>query len=156
MRINEIRPTLSGDVPRGYAFSSITSLTCTHFDPTIFLNFRKNVVVSHRVNEPIYLVHGTSFRVRPEKGNTGGHGASQRQASGGGFTYRYEYRPDGKLLRKESGGRTILACTYYRDGSLKTMTDVTGKTVTYGYGCDGKLLSIRDEAGEEIAGYREV
>lgn len=61
MRINEIRPTLSGDVPRGYAFSSITSLTCTHFDPTIFLNFRKNVVVSHRVNEPIYLVHGTSF-----------------------------------------------------------------------------------------------
>ena len=79
MRINEIRPTLSGDVPRGYAFSSITSLTCTHFNPTIFLNFRKNVVVSHRVNEPIYLVHGTSFRVRPEKGNTGGHGASQRQ-----------------------------------------------------------------------------
>ena len=33
MRINEIRPTLSGDVPRGYAFSSITSLTCTLFDP---------------------------------------------------------------------------------------------------------------------------
>ncbi len=59
-------------------------------------------------------------------------------------------------MRKESGGRTILACTYYRDGSLKTMTDVTGKTVTYGYRCDGKLLSIRDEAGEEIAGYRHT
>ena len=61
----------------------IKPLTCTHFDPTIFLNFRKNVVVSHRVNESIYLVHGTSFRVRPEKGNTGGHGASQRQEDSG-------------------------------------------------------------------------
>ena len=77
------RPALSGDVPRGYALSSITSLTYTHFDPTIFLNFRKNVVVSHRVNEPIYLVHGTSFRVRLEKGNTGGHGASQGQENCG-------------------------------------------------------------------------
>ena len=28
-----IRPALPGDVPRGYAFSSITSLTCTLFDP---------------------------------------------------------------------------------------------------------------------------
>jgi len=54
------RPALSGDVPRGYALSSITSLTCTHFDPTIFLNFQKKVVVSHRANEPIYLAHGTS------------------------------------------------------------------------------------------------
>ena len=77
------RPALSGDVPRGYALSSITSLTCTHFDPTIFLNFQKKVVVSHRVNEPIYLVHGTSFRVRLEKGNTGGHGASQGQENCG-------------------------------------------------------------------------
>ena len=54
-------------------------LTCTHFDPTIFLNFQKKVVVSHRPNEPIYLSHGTSFRVQLEKGNTGGHGASQGQ-----------------------------------------------------------------------------
>jgi len=61
----------------------ISPLTCTHFDPTIFLNFQKKVVVSHRVNEPIYLVHGTSFRVRPEKGNTGGHGASQGQENCG-------------------------------------------------------------------------
>lgn len=53
-------PALPGDVSRGYAFSSITSLTCTHFDPTIFLNFQKKVVVSHRANEPIYLAHGTS------------------------------------------------------------------------------------------------
>ena len=65
------------------AAGGINPLTCTHFDPTIFLNFRKNVVVSHRVNESIYLVHGTSFRVRPEKGNTGGHGASQRQEDSG-------------------------------------------------------------------------
>ena len=28
-----IRPALPGDVPRGYAFSSITSLTCSLFDP---------------------------------------------------------------------------------------------------------------------------
>ena len=84
MRINEIRPTLSGDVPRGYAFSSITSLTCTHFDPTIFLNFQKKVVVSHRSNEPIYLAHGTSFRVLPENVNTGGHGGLQGQEDDAG------------------------------------------------------------------------
>ena len=65
------------------AAGGINPLTCTHFDPTIFLNFQKKVVVSHRANEPIYLVHGTSFRVRPEKGNTGGHGASQGQENCG-------------------------------------------------------------------------
>ncbi len=37
------------------------------------------MVVSHRANEPIYLAHGTSFRGRSKKGNTGGHGASQGQ-----------------------------------------------------------------------------
>lgn len=63
--------------------SGINSLTSTHFDPAIFLDFPKRVVVSHRVNEPIYLAYGTSFRVRPEKGNTGGHGASQGQENGG-------------------------------------------------------------------------
>ena len=54
-------------------------LTSTHFDPTIFLDFRKIVVVSHRANESIYLAHGTSFRVRQEKGNTGGHSAAHGQ-----------------------------------------------------------------------------
>ena len=35
-------------------------LICTHFNPTIFLNFQKQVVVSHRVNESIYLAYGIS------------------------------------------------------------------------------------------------
>jgi hypothetical protein len=34
-----VRPALPGDVPRGYALSSITSLTCTLFDPAILVNF---------------------------------------------------------------------------------------------------------------------
>lgn len=76
-------PALPDDVPRGYAFSSITSLTSTHFDPTIFLNFQKKVVVSHRANEPIYLAHGTSSDTSWKKGNTGGHGASQGQENCG-------------------------------------------------------------------------
>ena len=42
------------------AAGGINPLTCTHFDPTIFLNFQKKVVVSHRANEPIYLAHSTS------------------------------------------------------------------------------------------------
>ena len=37
------------------------------------------MVVSHWANEPIELAHDTSFRGRSEKGNTGGHGASQGQ-----------------------------------------------------------------------------
>ncbi|ERI76221.1 hypothetical protein CLOSYM_02756 [[Clostridium] symbiosum ATCC 14940] len=44
-----------------------------------FFGFWNNVSVSHRANEPIYLVHGTSFRVRQEKGNTGGHSVAHGQ-----------------------------------------------------------------------------
>ena len=54
-------------------------LTCTLFAPAICHDSRKSEAVSHWANEPRYLVHGTSFRVLPEKGNTGGHGVSQRQ-----------------------------------------------------------------------------
>ena len=54
-------------------------LTCTLFDPAICHDSRKSEAVSHWANEPIYLVDGISFRVRSEKGNTGGHGVSQGQ-----------------------------------------------------------------------------
>ena len=75
-----------------------------------------------------------------------------KRAVGGGFSYRYEYRPDGKLLWKESSGRTVLRYTYFPDGSVKTMTDGSGKTLSYGYDQAGRLISVADEKGE-IAGY---
>ncbi|WP_321016947.1 hypothetical protein, partial [Hungatella effluvii] len=72
-------PALPGNVPRLGGVKATQLLTSTHFDPAIYLDFRKMTVVSHRVNELIYMVHGTSFRSRSEKGNTGGHGAPQGQ-----------------------------------------------------------------------------
>lgn len=50
-----------------------------------------------------------------------------------GFCYTYEYRPDGKLLNKWNNGRKVLSCTYYRDGSLKSQTDMSGKPLYYAY-----------------------
>ena len=77
--VGSISPGFAGRCPPTGWHKATQSLTCTHFDPTIFLNFQKKVVVSHRANEPIYLAHGTSFRVLPENVNTGGHGALQGQ-----------------------------------------------------------------------------
>ena len=47
------------------------------------------------------------------------------KAVAGGSCYTYEYRPDGKLLRKWSSGKLVEACTYYRYGSLRSLTDVS-------------------------------
>jgi len=41
--------------PAGWR-QAIRPLTSALFDPAIFLDFRKMVVVSHRANEPIYLL----------------------------------------------------------------------------------------------------
>lgn len=51
-----------------------------------------------------------------------------KKAVAGGFCYTYEYRPDGKLIKKSSSGRTLISCTYHADKSLKSLTDVSGKT----------------------------
>ncbi|WP_124065275.1 RHS repeat-associated core domain-containing protein [Clostridium sp. E02] len=77
----------------------------------------------------------------------------KKKAVAGGFCYTYEYRPDGKLMKKASSGKMLVSCTYYGDGSLETLTDVTGKTVQYRYDWRGNLSSIRDESGYEIVRY---
>ena len=79
-----------------------------------------------------------------------------KKSIGGGFHYQYEYRPDGKLLRKEYGGRPVLTCTYYPDGSLNTMTDVTGRPLSYRYDLEGNLSSVADETGNEIVSYQHT
>ena len=76
-----------------------------------------------------------------------------KKSLAGGFCYTYENRADGKLLRKSSSGKEIIACTYNNDGSLKTLTDESGKTVNYGYDFRGKLSEISDESGERIVSY---
>ena len=96
---------------------------------------------------------GKHREVRSWEYDTIGH---LKKSVGGGFCYQYEYRPDGKLLRKLSGGRPILTCTYYPDGSLKTMTDVTGKPLFYRYDLEGNLSSIADESGQEIVSYQHT
>lgn len=75
------------------------------------------------------------------------------KAVAGGFCYTYVYRPDGKLLKKSSSGRTLISCTYFADGSLGSLTDISGKTVYYSYDWRGKLLGIKAEDGTEIARY---
>ncbi len=78
-----------------------------------------------------------------------------RQAVGGGFRYRYEFRPDGKLLRKETSGHAVLRYTYFPDGNIKTMTDGSGRVLSYGYDHGGRLTSVADEDGE-IVSYRHT
>ena len=76
------------------------------------------------------------------------------KAVAGGSCYTYEYRPDGKLLKKWSSGKLVEACTYYRDGSLRSLTDVSGKTVRYEYDDAGRLEALKDEENGLLAGYR--
>lgn len=66
-----------------------------------------------------------------------------KEAVGGGFRYRYEYRPDGKLLSKEVTGHAMLRCTYYPDGSIKTMG--------YSHTPGGKVKEIRHRNGVRTA-----
>ena len=76
-----------------------------------------------------------------------------KKAIAGGFCYTYQYRPDGKLLRKESSGKTVLACSYFNDGSLKSLTDLSGKTIYYNYDWQGRLSEIQNELGQPLVQY---
>ena len=76
-----------------------------------------------------------------------------RKAVAGGFCYTYEYRPDGKLLKKSSSGRTLVSCTYFSDGSLESLTDASGKPVFYEYDWRGNLSAVKDGNGETLAAY---
>ena len=76
-----------------------------------------------------------------------------RKAVAGGFCYTYEYRPDGKLLKKSASGRTLVSCTYFSDGSLESLTDASGKPVFYEYDWRGNLSGVRDENGNMLAAY---
>lgn len=77
----------------------------------------------------------------------------KKKAISGGFIYTYEYRPDGKLLKKSSSGRPLLTCTYDKNGALKTLTDITGKTLHYGYDWRGNLSYISSEGNEKLVEY---
>ena len=76
-----------------------------------------------------------------------------RKAVAGGFCYTYEYRPDGKLLKKSASGRTLVSCTYFSDGSLESLTDASGKPVYYEYDWRGNLSAVKDGNGETLAAY---
>ena len=76
-----------------------------------------------------------------------------RKAVAGGFCYTYEYRPDGKLLKKSASGRTLVSCTYFSDGSLESLTDASGKPVFYEYDWHRNLSGMRDENGNMLAAY---
>ena len=77
-----------------------------------------------------------------------------KKAVAGGYRYTYGYRPDGKLLWKRSNGRKVLSCGYYPDGSLESVTDVTGMCTRYEYDASGRLERLRDGEGRTLAEYR--
>ena len=76
------------------------------------------------------------------------------KAVAGGFSYTYDYRPDGRLINKYSSGKKVQSCTYYRNGSLKSMTDASGKTLFYEYNSEGRLKSLKDDSNEILTAYR--
>ena len=76
-----------------------------------------------------------------------------KKSVAGGFSYTYLYRPDGKLLKKWSSGRQVIACDYYKNGTLKSLTDVSGKTLHYGYDEAGRLSSLSDDEGKVLTEY---
>ena len=76
-----------------------------------------------------------------------------KKSVAGGFSYTYLYRPDGKLLKKWSSGRQVIACEYYKNGVLKSLTDVSGKTLHYGYDETGRLSSLSDDEGKVLTEY---
>lgn len=76
-----------------------------------------------------------------------------KKAVAGGFCYTYEYRADGKLVKKSSSGRTLVSCTYFPDGSLESLTDASGKPVYYEYDWRGKLSGVKDEKGSMLVQY---
>ncbi len=77
-----------------------------------------------------------------------------KKSVSGGFCYTYEYRPDGKLLNKWSSGRKVLSCTYYRDGSLKSQTDMSGKPLYYEYDGNGRLKCLKEDTDAILTEYR--
>lgn len=79
-----------------------------------------------------------------------------KKSVAGGFCYTYEYRPDGKLLNKWSSGKKVQSCTYFRDGSLKSLTDVSGKTLLYEYDGDGRLACLKEDKGTILTEYRYI
>ena len=76
-----------------------------------------------------------------------------KKSVAGGFSYTYRYRPDGKLLKKWSSGRPVISCTYYKNGELKSLTDVSGKTLYYGYDEAGRLSRLKDDDGKVLTEY---
>lgn len=48
----------------------------------------------------------------------------------------------------------MLSCTYYRDGSLKSQTDASGKTVYYAYDGDGRLQYLKEDTDTILTEYR--
>ena len=76
-----------------------------------------------------------------------------KKAVAGGFCYTYEYRADGKLVKKSASGRTLVSCTYFPDGSLESLTDASGKPVYYEYDWRGKLSGVKDEKGGMLVQY---
>lgn len=71
-----------------------------------------------------------------------------KEAKGGGFTYTYRHRPDGRLLEKTRNGKVVLTCTYYPEGTLRSLTDHRGKTLYYTYDGEGNLSGLSVQKGE--------
>jgi hypothetical protein len=71
-----------------------------------------------------------------------------KEAKGGGFTYTYRHRPDGRLLEKTRNGKVVLTCTYYPEGTLRSLTDHRGKTLYYTYDGEGRQESLKTQEGQ--------
>ena len=74
-------------------------------------------------------------------------------AKADGFVYNYSYTPEGYLASKSTCGRTLIAYTYYKDGQIASIKDITGKSTYYSYDILGRINELTDDEGKVVAKY---
>ncbi len=76
-----------------------------------------------------------------------------RTAISNGMAYSCSYTPNGWIKSKEASGRTLIRYDYDRNGRVKELRDISGKTTKYAYDPANRLKQVFDECGSQLVEY---